>query len=193
MPDYSMYEVFVSKIPRDFKFQNVESKLQTRRNYYEMGKIALALYGAKVYEDPATVHAVNQEYYIHPGITRYVLSRVCQDMPELECLIINRWNTDVRKDFPDAEIFDVSFNVGMFFKGDEFAFKPYKSTNKVEFDKQAIHDGKFCNSVGVGFDLMVDDVELCRFGGQPQRQRYQWQNVYQFIEDLINHFYYIHV
>ena len=192
MQDYSRYEIYSASVPRGFPFKNLELTDVTPNNFYDRGKIALALYKEERWEMPVTVHGVNNEYYIHPGITRHLVSTVCTDKPKLDAIVINRWNTNVLDDFYDACPYPHAFNMGVFPKDYAMALKPFTDANKSTFDKEAIRNTELCNTGPVGFDLMKDGKVFTRFGGQKDRVQYEITTPLNFIEDLINHFYYIH-
>lgn len=191
MQDYSRYEIYGATVPRHFQFSNMEIADKTSANFYDRGKIALALYKEKLWDSPVTVHGVNDEYYIHPGITRHLVTQVCTDKPRLSAIVINRYNCDVFKVFHDATPYPSAFNMGVFPKDYAMALKPFTNSNKSVFDKDALNDHTLCNSVPVGFDLMKGGKVFTRFGGQKERHQYEISTPLQFVEDLINHFYYI--
>lgn len=192
MQDYSRYEIYSASVPRYFEFMNMEITDRTSSNFYDRGKIALALYKEEVWDSPVTIHGVNDEYYIHPGITRHLVTQVATDKPRLQGLIFNRYNCNVFDAFPDATLYPAAFNMGVFPKDYAMALKPFTNSNKTVFDKNALRDSTLCNSVPVGFDLMKDGEVFTRFGGQKERQQYEISTPHKFVEDIIKHFYYIH-
>lgn len=125
------FDIWYATLPADMvELKNVQIKLYGKpKNYLNHALIVLHLYDEfagtdKEYQSDSTIMTANGEFYIHPGTNRYLLERVCKEMPKSKVLIINRWGTtyeQVLKSFPDAKLYKENVMCAMNYKE-----KPHK-------------------------------------------------------------------
>ena len=117
------FQMWKAKLPRGLTVQDMNVKLSGHHKDWWTHTVAcLTLYKQIVkdgdsYVNTSLIMSAMGKYYIHPGTKRYILESICDQFPQSDVLIMNRWGTteeQILTDFPDAkrhrEDFDGWFN-----------------------------------------------------------------------------------
>lgn len=113
------FEMWKAKLPRGLPVQDMNTKLSGHHKDWWTHTVAcLSLYQQIVkkgdsYVNTSLIMSAMGKYYIHPGTKRYILESICDQFPQSDVLIMNRWGTteeQILKDFPDAKRHREDFN-----------------------------------------------------------------------------------
>lgn len=138
LTNISQFEIYEATVG-DHVFEHVDQKLHSPYPHVleNMSRLIIALYYEDKIRDAVTIMAANNEYYLHPGTNRYLISKVLG----LDCpaLIINRWNTsydEVKSHFPDAVPYEKDFPsfVSYVNKFKSHRIKPHRTASKNVFE-----------------------------------------------------------
>lgn len=139
------YEIYKVTVPRDWHCPLMEDKVKwaPADTFHNVGRAVIGVHNDGYYAEPMIVTAVNNEYCVHPGSSRYLLNRVDPSMPPLTALIVNRYGTtqaQIEEQFYDVSLYDEDFVSFFKFKNNPnkgtvgHTFKPGRQVNKSEFD-----------------------------------------------------------
>ena len=196
---YSVYKVTV---PRDYPFPNMDDKVNLKeRGYLNITNGLLGVYWDGYYRDFSTITAVNCQLYLHPGSSRYVMSRINPNFPPITALLIDRWGTPyswIKENFPGAELYTESF-VGYFDYRDYIepgmglvkghGLKPERTVNKDAWDKAARSQlDTMLQYNPQGLRVLYNGEEKIILGNKNDYKTVDIKSIYQYGEELLKHF-----
>tara|TARA_B110000902_G_scaffold62467_1_gene73908 strand:- start:18777 stop:19364 length:588 start_codon:yes stop_codon:yes gene_type:complete len=149
LTNISQFEIYEATIG-DHVFDHVDNQLKVSYPHVleNMARLIVALYYEEQITDAVTIMAANNEFYLHPGTNRYLVSKVLGT--ECRALIINRWNTsyyEVKSAFPDAVPYEKDFPsfVSYVNKFKSHRLKPHRTSSKNIFELTVTNMDPFRN------------------------------------------------
>ena len=193
-------EIYEATVPRYFPFPHIEDRINATERAYEItARVSCGLYWEGEYDDYCTIIAAENKFHIHPGLNRYMVSRVVSSMPEAKALIINRWNTSfetIKKNFPDAKLYRESFSAFLNFR-DVYepgegtllghGIKPYKDSNKDAFFS-AVQDDLLFNRVDQGLEVLYNGERKIILGNTLRYKTVEIEDIYDYVRQVLIHF-----
>jgi hypothetical protein len=195
------FQIYRVTVPRDYPFPNIDNKIDMNESgYRNLAGVFLGVYWEGYYEDPVTITAVNCELYIHPGSSRYVMSRINPNFPPVTALLIDRWGTPyqwIKDTFPDAELYTESFIGFMNFMHYEepgqgllkgHGLKPHRTVNKTAFDLATTKADAILKYNKQGLRVLYNGEQKIILGNENDYKTVDIKSIYQYGEELLKHF-----
>lgn len=195
---YQMYEVIV---PRTYWNQEQEDKVKWANDdtFFNTGRALIGCAQDGYYQEPLWITAINNTYSIHPGSSRYILNRVSSTMPPLKAIVVDRYGTSQQM-ISDTFECDATSHRDNFVgywrhkhnpakQNDGHMFKPYRTTNKSQFDIDCTVDDTYIMGSKYTVRFTNNGRHLIDFGlGNNQLVEVEVQSTTEFGRALLTYF-----